>query len=89
LSSILKLKQKKIPFRMITWFRILLWWGSEMAKQMVQVRKPEAQIQFVYQSTTHFPKSKWGINKERPFCMVQRITRNETRIHLFSERSLN
>ncbi len=63
-------KRKFNPTGMMTLFRIFLWWGTEVMKQVLTYRKPKARIIHLLRSESVFPVSKWIFVNETTYCLV-------------------
>ncbi len=68
--SIVVQKRKQHSVRVITLFRIFLWWGTEVVRQVLTYRKPRARIIHVLRSERLFPVSKWIFTNKQSYCLV-------------------
>ena len=64
-----KKKRKGIPLRFAAGFRILLWWGAEIARGIFVYKKPKAQIVRLSVFNDAFPVSSWVFTSARGYCL--------------------
>ena len=70
LNTDIKGKKERASLKIVAWFRILLWWGADAARRVLEYRRPNAQIQRVTDSHEVFPISSWVFTKNEVYCMV-------------------
>ena len=61
---------KMSSLRILAWFRILLWWGGEMARQVFVYKKPRAQIVRVTKWDRCFPAASWTFTRDETYCLI-------------------
>ena len=82
-------REKVCPVRIVAWFRVLLWWGAEMARQVFVYKKPQAQIVHVSLSESQLPLSSWAFTAEAGYCLVSDRQARNVEIHSVSQISQN
>ncbi|MBN2029087.1 hypothetical protein JW824_02485 [bacterium] len=82
-------KRKFNPVGIVTLFRVFLWWGTEVVKQVLTHRKPEAKIVHMLRSESVFPVSKWVFTDKMTCCIVSVGTEAGVDIHRFHQASKN
>jgi len=82
-------KEKACPVRIVAWFRVLLWWGAEMARQVFVYKKPGAQIVHVRLSESQLPLSSWAFTPDEGYCLVSDRQARNVEIHSVSQISQN
>ncbi len=65
----------------VSWFRFLLWWGVEVARQVFVYRKPRAQVIRLSKSDWTFPVSSWVVAGDDLYCMISPREEREVRIY--------
>lgn len=78
LTTDIKGKKERASLKIVAWFRVLLWWGADAARRVLEYKIPSAQIQRVSESHEVFPISSWVFTKNEAYCMV--FQRNEQEI---------
>jgi hypothetical protein len=73
--------QKVDSYRSAAWFRVLLWWGTEIARQVFVYRKPQAQIVHISKSAMDFPLSSWAFTQEKSYCLTSESQIHKIEIH--------
>lgn len=82
-------RRKRNSFRYIPWFRILLWWGTEVSKQIFTVRRPRPQIVRLSRFDRSLPISSWVFIKDRVYALFSRRDVPEVRILEFEKLEMN
>ena len=82
-------REKACSVRTVAWFRVLLWWGAEMARQVFVYKKPRAQIVHVSLSESQLPLSSWAFTAEAGYCLVSDRQERHVEIHSVSQITKN
>ena len=73
----------------LTWFHILLWWGSEVVRQVLHVRRPRPQIVRVSAIDETWPVSSWVFTKEKVYGIFFKRYEHGVKIYEFPELEKN
>ncbi len=85
MKLIKKIRLKKTRrLALISWFRVLLWWGSEIARDVFTVKRSAPQIQHVTKDFIFFPLSSWMFSEDKLFCLSCNIKEKKIEIHSFA-----
>ena len=80
---------KRPSLKILTLFRLLLWWGAEMARQVFIYKKPSAQIVHTSNVDFYLPVSSWVITRRETYCLVSDYGNQKVEIHPVAEMSQN
>lgn len=61
--------KERYSIGLISWFRILLWWGTEVMRGILDVRRPKPQIVRLSRSDQVYPVSAWVFVERRAYGM--------------------
>lgn len=76
--------RKKNTYGIVAGFRLLLWWGTEVARQVLVYKKPMAQVVHVAKSYRNLPPSAWAFDEEKSYCLVSDQRSRNVEIHTVS-----
>ena len=76
--------RKKNAYGIVAGFRLLLWWGTEVARQVLVYKKPMAQVIHVTKSHRNLPASAWAFDEEKSYCLVSDQQNTRVEIHTVS-----
>ena len=77
-------RRKPSVIGIVSFFRIVLWWSTEIAQQIVAIRKPKPQIVRISRTNWTFPPSLWCFHKEKSYCLIARTFKREICIYELS-----
>ena len=80
-------RRKMSSLRILAWFRFLLWWGVEMARQVFVYKKPREQIVRVTKSDRCFPVASWTFIGDETYCLV--MSDKHRGVEIFSVSQMN
>jgi len=75
------LKKKWDSFKLVSWFRLFLWWGAEVMKGVFSYRKPQAQVVHLSRSERIFPLSNWVVDKNKVYCIISLLDKKGVAIY--------
>lgn len=72
---------KRYPFGVVTWFRVLLWWGTQVVRQVFHVKRTRAEVVRVSHVDYTWPVSSWVFSGEKVYGIF--FKRNESKICVY------
>lgn len=82
-------ESKKYPFGVVTWFRVFLWWGTQIVRQVFHVKRPKAEVVRVSHIDYTWPVSSWVFSGEKVYGIFFKRNESKIRVYEFPELEKN
>ena len=73
------------PAGVVQWFRVLLWWGTAVARQILPVRKPKPAVVRLSPVEQAWPLSSWVFTREKVYGIFFQKYEQGVRIYEFPQ----
>jgi len=80
---------RRYPLGIVTWFRLFLWWGTQVVRQVFHVKRPRAEIVRISHIDYTWPVSSWVFSGEKVYGIFFKRNESKIRVYEFPELEKN